>query len=590
MMKLFAFLKSNVLTAFSSRRHVFVGVWFAATAVVAGFSLEAFLGGMFRGPYDEGMSAVISPGLWSSVMIPCYIAAFFSGAVQTKRFGAESSWRGAFRGALAVTCVATAFGLLCLFVLLSFARFIDALAHGDFMGSVEVFASLPIFLFLLGGASLLWTLPVGGISGVVLFASFRSGRPGGMLAGFLSFIFLASALLFASYERSRAGRLPVDTPRIAKSRPVGSPCGPKDSASAKRADSHPLGPTGGWSSIFSYEPARTKDLAESAITFFDGAYTGFLRLPGSGTVKIRAYDNVYGAVYCGWSPRSFHVDASDRAVFFRLGTCSVGDGGVETVHEICWFPDGQEEGRLILSSGHSSSIGAPLEPADIFVEAMKSELGTSWSSLSSDVILSFAKQGNLPEAQRLARLALQNFKSQPSAVEWSTKRPVPPEELRADEWVSLLSLDIASNIAVGDFPAAEEQLERLRVFAGTALKFCHSCAEIERMIPLFRWVLEVERNMKGGAPRPALPKVESTHIYAHNPVDMVKVLTQPASVPFSHSQHAEYEFWIGYRLLLDGDRNAAASSLEKFLASSTVRNHPFEAIIAAKHLRTDEHG
>ena len=257
------------------------------------------------------------------------------------------------------------------------------------------------------------------------------------------------------------------------------------------------------------------------------------------------------------------------------------------MHEICWFPDGQSEGRVILSSAHGDAVGEKLEPADLFDESMLSPERYAFhqTGLLRSIALSFAKRGDFIKAREIISKGIDRFNAQPAAKEMPGGRSVSPQELDADEWVLTLSMELGLDFALNDFEAALPHFERLEKFVSKPPKFCSNCEYTRTMLPLYRWLFDFERAAASGGALPELPAVEGKNVWGHNPVEVVKLLKQPASSPASKSDHAQYEFWIAVRCLMNGVSRGAVESFRNFLESDRASYSPFEGMVAAKRSR-----
>lgn len=146
--------------------------------------------------------------------------------------------------------------------------------------------------------------------------------------------------------------------QISKDRPIGTECSTSDSASVKRAPMHPLGPTGGWyesgNNLVDYNKTMVSDANHLEVR--NGCISGYVRFDKPGYLQARSYDDYFGDVYCGWSPKKLQIKPTKDFVFVSLGICSVGDGGLDQVHEVAWFPDSGSTGTLVFSTAHQTSV------------------------------------------------------------------------------------------------------------------------------------------------------------------------------------------------------------------------------------------
>ncbi len=208
---------------------------------------------------------------------------------------------------------------------------------------------------------------------------------------------------------------------------------------------------------------------------------GYLEVKEPGRLAARAYDDVYGSVYCGWSPDALELNSTGKPQLVSLSTCAVGDGGLDTVHEVCWFPRGGKSGIILYSSAFPGPRYHPVElyrPADLNVqqpgfEVIDAALALGDATLAAQVIeASFAM---------LAR--------ERDLVSGSTGKPIPAREFYRNIRVRLQAYRLGLRVDAADFEALAAELERELALP---LPYpCASCGALAARLPLYRQLHEL---------------------------------------------------------------------------------------------------
>ncbi len=399
---------------------------------------------------------------------------------------------------------------------------------------------------------------------------------------------LLAALFAASCENpwEKAKADAKKYPPIAAARTVGTPCFETDSASVQRVPRHPLGPTGGWHGKTAIlDPARTSDTAAGTFREFAGEFVGYVKFDTEGVLKIRSYDNVYGTVYCGWSPNTVAYTPQAKAVYLRMGSCGVGDGGLAQETEICWFPKGEKEGRIVYTTAHREKRSGDehlyYSPEHIgtLSERNGKKIYYYQDFQARGIFRSLLTSGKSEEAHELVLATLPNFEYMAGAIEGSSRKPIPPKEFHAAEWKSLLFMKAGFELFE---PSGIEAIEEAQKIL-TGAKFCFDCDYAKELVQYYRWaVLAVQ----GKKPELPLPSPDSKHVHGYDPAFVHKVLSDPSlteatlkKFDFSLGGESTY-FWLGLRSYLTGNMPAAEADLRKFLTKPNNGQIEFEASAA----------
>ncbi len=378
-------------------------------------------------------------------------------------------------------------------------------------------------------------------------------------------------------------------PRVSEGRAVGTPAYPGDPADVRRSAAHPMFPTGGWNALALHNPERTRPLGENFLTHHESLVAGYVRFERSGTLRIRSYDDVYGAVYGGWSPASLRLAAGADYQFVGLGKLSVGDGGLAQIHEVVWFGDGQDRGTIVWSSAYSGRGKAepPVGPADLFRESELGDRRFFNRRLAKYVIADLLGRRELAEAERITELAIRLWAEQPEMVT-ASREPIPNRIGRRDELAYLLLIKLG--LQAGQPAAAQTAREIASLVDGPRQQDRFTVGRYRTHLPLYRWLAEPPgpglEKLPGPDPNRGEPDVEAAGI--------VKFLGTPETrTPKRNSSYELFVrsglnvFWVGARARLEGREAEARSLLSNYLKTRSrepLESQPFELALAARWL------
>jgi len=369
---------------------------------------------------------------------------------------------------------------------------------------------------------------------------------------------------------------------IARARPIGGACSKADSASVKRRRTHPRWPTGGWGTRALLDSGRVRRSDTNEWLAIGAEYTGYVRFSEAGRLRARSYDDVYGEVYCGWAPNLVQYTPRPEHVYVAFSRCSVGDGGLDQVHEICWFPKGSDEGMIVFSTAHPEE--SSLEPHEVYAERHISRLSDHGDStiyyfnnhVADQVLRSLLRARKTDEAHAIVTSVLGNLRFLPEVVDGSTLEPIPMMQSYAEEWLKLLLLKAGLD-APGDSSLAA--LDDAEVVLSAADRHCYECRYAEGMIDLYRWAIH---RLRGEiVALPVIPETAS-RVIGHNPHFIAEVLRDPSKNEHTLSKgmlstggETTY-FWMGIRESLAGNTQDAQRYLEQFLRDPSQGLNAFE--------------
>jgi hypothetical protein len=373
-------------------------------------------------------------------------------------------------------------------------------------------------------------------------------------------------------------------PALSKERPVGSKCSLKDSASIRRASDHPLHPSGGWN-LYGRENnqvdySRTKQLDGNCLVLDRGGISGYVKFSEPGYLQARSYDDVYGDVYCGWSPDKLEIKPTKDYVYVSLGTCSVGDGGLEQVHEVSWFPQGQKDGIIVFSSAHPFKRSL-LSATDLYRPDLLGHENQFDDKLASDTISDYLAHGNIKKADEVIATALTLLSRMRDSVDGTSRKTIPAKEIYQEQWALIQAYRLG--LAIGE-PTFDSRLADLAsTISGPSRGSYRDCDTYKKLFPLYRWLNnKVTKEINTKAEQIDMSTLERG-LVDHEPDTISKfLLGQTSEYEFRRRSRGSAEFWIGVNNYLQGDGKKASSNFQKFLAQKNSKLLAFEISAAAK--------
>lgn len=350
---------------------------------------------------------------------------------------------------------------------------------------------------------------------------------------------------------------------ISNSRPLGCKSGLDDSASIKRALMHPAGPTGGWygkKDIVEYDRTLARD--SNMLVMRDNSISGFVKFDTPGRLQARSYDDYFGDVYCGWAPNTIQLKPTKEPVFVSLSLCTVGDGGLNQVHEVVWFPEGKKDGVLIFSTAHPMP-GEALKASNTY---SRDQLGNQYqfnAKLANDLLTEYLKTDNISEAETVITDSLKILQVMPDAT--SSDGPVPAKSLHLDDWKMILGYKLGLALGRPDYAKAAAEY---REILAAEYKTRHNYDRPERMInqlPLYEWLNNLYAGKK--SPVPSFGKKENGILYSGDPIDITEYLTGMAEEERFLRRENTGEFWAAAKSYAEGNKKSAKQHLDKFFAT-----------------------
>ncbi len=369
-------------------------------------------------------------------------------------------------------------------------------------------------------------------------------------------------------------------PPISKQRPLGTKSSTTDSASIKRASEHPLGPTGGWyesnNNLVDY--SRTVKRDANHLEMSNGCISGYVRFGKPGYLIARSYDDYFGDVYCGWSPNKLQIKPTEQFVFVSLGTCSVGDGGLDQVHEVAWFPKDSSEGTLIFSTAHQSP-GQQLTAADVYRPSLLGNVYQFNETLANKAAEDNLRKGDLAVARKVIADGLKVLSSMRDSVDGQTGKNIPALESHRNEWASMLSYKLGMSLGEPDFDATLLEFQKVIDSPGRGNSL--TCDTVRKMLPLYVWLNDEVHGKQSKVPAPS--KLEQS-VVGHEPIYIANYLqSKTPEEEFVRRQGDTGVFWSGVKRFVSGDTKGSATRFDQFLMKKLYSsNYGFEVAAAAK--------
>lgn len=371
---------------------------------------------------------------------------------------------------------------------------------------------------------------------------------------------------------------------ISKERPLNSVCSKKDSASVRRESAHPLGPTGGWlyKDLTLVDYKRVMPQSGNFLAMKNGCISGFVKFDKPGYLQARSYDDFYGDVYCGWSDEKIYLKPVKEPVFVSISTCSVGDGGLDQIHEVAWFADDAKEGVLVFSSAHpqiQTAIGA----ADLYQKKALGNENFFNSQYAKEVLHSSLVKGDLNLAKRIVQDSFSILSGLRDAIDSKTQTQIKARNLHAEDWAMILSYSLGLEIASDDFERDMSEMQDIVSGPGDS-SYRHTNCKIQKdMSNVYAWV---HKRIMGQSAVVPLPEKLDKNICGYNPVTIFKFFQ--GDIPkdnFLQEIYPNQDFWIGIERYLAENKSEAKAHLLKYQKESKPTEQGFEPALCALLLK-----
>jgi hypothetical protein len=371
---------------------------------------------------------------------------------------------------------------------------------------------------------------------------------------------------------------------ISKERPLNSVCSKKDSASVRRESQHPLGPTGGWlyKDLTSVDYKRVIPDSSNFLTMKNGCISGFVKFDTPGYLQARSYDDFYGDVYCGWSDEKIHLKPVKEPVFVSISTCSVGDGGLDQIHEVAWFADGASEGVLVFSSAHPQAQTA-INAADLYQKNALGNQNFFSSQYAREVLHSSLVKGDVVLAKKIVSDSFSILSGLQNAFDSKTQTSIKSRNYHAEDWAMILSYSLGLELDSEDFERDMKEMQDIVSGPGDA-SFRHTNCQIQNnMSPVYTWLHE--RILGKDSKLPVLAKSEK-NIYGYDPVAIVDYFDgKLEKEKFLQVAYPNQDFWLGAQSYLAGKKSEAKMHLLKYQKERKPTEHGFEPAASAVLLK-----
>ncbi|MBX9687225.1 MAG: hypothetical protein K2X27_11020 [Candidatus Obscuribacterales bacterium] len=327
--------------------------------------------------------------------------------------------------------------------------------------------------------------------------------------------------------------------------------------------------------------SKTVNRDSNYLCLHGNGIAGYVKFKTKGYLQARSYDDIYGDVYCGWSPHKIQLNPTELPVYVSLSRCAVGDGGIDQVTELCWFPEGKKEGVVVFSTKHPSAT-EPVEPEALY---RKDLLGNSMyfnEFMATSVIDSYLRKGEINEAKKVISDSLALLSSMKGAIEGSTGRHIPSQEMNAESWAKLLSYKLGLELEEKSF---EETESLFSAIVNNSSKYgYYRCRTAREMLPIYNWL----NNQICKKECEALHSEQlASGSMDHQPSLIAKYLVSEINTEaFKKKTFSNNYFWIGIKDFLAGNHDAAKEQFRAFLKEKNYGFNGFELAAAAKLNKT----
>jgi len=369
-------------------------------------------------------------------------------------------------------------------------------------------------------------------------------------------------------------------PPISKSRPIGSPAGPSDSASIKRINFNPTGETGDWTSPASnfVDPKRTKDVKTNSLMQYEGSVVGFVKFDKPGYLQQRIYDDVYGDIYGGWSSQKVQIKPTKEPVYVSVGLGYTRD---DAVQEVCWFPDGAKEGVVLYSTAYPE-IGEKLTAADVYGPE---QLGNEYQfhdTVAINAINENLKNGNVEQARKILKDCAQALSKMRDSQDGSSHAIIPAKNLNTRNWAMVRAYELGLALGEPNFRTKTKDLEDVLNGPHWPKDTADPTErEYRDMLPMYAWLNE-QLTGKHSAP----PKVDESKscIAGHDPKTVTEYLLSDKASEDNKARvmFTNIDFWIAVKNFLRKDFKESEKHLNAFFNDRHSKGDAFEVAAAAK--------
>jgi hypothetical protein len=261
-------------------------------------------------------------------------------------------------------------------------------------------------------------------------------------------------------------------------------------------------------------------------------------------------------------------------VFVAMDQCGVGDGGLDQVREVCWFPEGSQEGVVVFSSAHTPRE-SPFRSKDLYRDQDLGHDDVFNDHLAADVLNDTLRDNDLPGARRFVDAALVRLERIPGAVDGSTGQSIPSKVMNAGAWQALLVYKLGLELGRPGFGGTARELEGLA--APEPAKHCYECRWTEAILPLYAWLDRCVRGEPVPVPEPSTLK---TAVGGRDPVAIARYLRGEIPEEKFLRQSPVHRFWAGVKRRMAGDTRGARQFFEDFLNGSPAPGSGFELAAA----------
>jgi hypothetical protein len=251
-----------------------------------------------------------------------------------------------------------------------------------------------------------------------------------------------------------------------------------------------------------------------------------------------------------------------KHIFIKLDSCSVGDGGIDMVHEVCWFPENkelEEKGLIVYSSAH---VEQKTFPINLYSKEQIGNKNYFNGMLAQQIIGDFIAEGSIQAAQSVVSDSLDILSKLEGSVNASTKENISPEKMNSSHWLMIMSFESGLRIQKDNF---DKSLQNLISFANSYnnSSFCHRCDSIKRISPFYKYIHDALQISK--TTLPIFDQIENIQYVGSDPSIIYQLLQYGEIRSKNYASSGSDLFYKGIYCILRNEKEESTKLLKEFI-------------------------
>lgn len=312
---------------------------------------------------------------------------------------------------------------------------------------------------------------------------------------------------------------------------------------------------------------------------YEGSVVGFVKFDKPGYLQERVYNDIYGDVYGGWSPRKFKLKPGKQPIYISLKLGGLGQ--TDVVQEVCWFPEGAKDGVVVFSSAYPD-VGEKLTAADVYGPEQLGNKFQFHQGIASNAIICNLKNGQFDAAQKILDDSAKLLNSMVDGTDGSSGKKISKDDVNAQSWATLRTYELGLALGEPSFNAKKIELEK--VLNGPhwpATTADPTEREYSDMLPIYAWLNQQLVGKRTPLPN---PDKEKSYIAGHDPKTVTQYLEadKASEAALARDLFSTKDFWIAVKNFLRKDFKESDKHLTEFLNDRQFDGNAFEIAAAAK--------